>query len=60
MSETCETCRFSIAIKLRRKLCCFRYPPTIHRTFFGLTEFYPAVFPNVKCGEHQPRKETQQ
>ena len=34
-------------------LCCWRYPPTIHRKRFRLTELYPEVVPGAICGEYQ-------
>jgi hypothetical protein len=53
----CGNCAFSTYIEVSRfgpGLCCWRYPPTIHRHWFRLIELYPAVVPGAICAEHVP------
>ncbi len=57
--ERCGNCRFATYIedggRFGPGLCCWRYPPTIHRVWFRLIELYPKTLPNAICGEYQPK-----
>lgn len=46
----CGNCAYRMKMK-SGQLCCFRYPPTIHRVWFQLKELYPAVNAAAVCGE---------
>ena len=57
LTDRCETCRFATRITEPSKssLCCWRFPPTIHRKWFRFVELYPAVEDRAICGEYKPK-----